>query len=190
MRRLRVTVLDLVTKGTAKRLFARMMNANLASIMPQVVATWCEAMGHEVRYLCYTGSGDLSHELLEDADIVFISAFSRAAQTSYAISNLYRRRGAVTVLGGPHARCYPEDAAKYFDYVLGFTDKSVIEEVLKDGGPHRPVGPCLSATAQPAELPTLRERWRFVEAALAKAPVLGAVPMIGSMGCPYQFSFC
>jgi hypothetical protein len=190
MRRLRITVLDLVTKGTAKRLFARIMNANLASIMPQVIATWCEALGHEVRYVCYTGSGDLGRELLLDADIVFISAFTRAAQTSYAISNLYRRGGAVTVLGGPHARCYPEDAAKYFDYVLGFTDKAVIEELLKDGAPHRPLGRCLSATGQPAELPSLRERWHFVEAALAKAPMLGVVPMIGSMGCPYSCSFC
>ena len=86
MRRLRVTVLDLVTKGTAKRLFARMMNANLASIMPQVVATWCEAMGHEVRYLCYTGSGDLSRELLEDADIVFISAFTDLADNDAIVA--------------------------------------------------------------------------------------------------------
>jgi hypothetical protein len=31
--------------------------------------------------------------------------------------------GAITVIGGPHARCYPEDTARYFDYVLGFTDK-------------------------------------------------------------------
>jgi hypothetical protein len=166
------------------------MNANLASIMPQVIATWCEALGHEVRYLCYTGSGDLSRELLEDADIVFISAFSRAAQTAYAVSNLYRRRGTVTVLGGPHARCYPEDAAKYFDYVLGLTDKTIVEDVLKDGAPHRPQGRCLSAAAQPRELPSLRERWRFVEAALARAPVMGIVPMIGSMGCPYSCSFC
>src|ERR1700741_3725196 len=157
MRRLRVTVLDLVTKGTAKRLFARMMNANLASIMPQVVATWCEAMGHEVRYLCYTGSGDLSHELLEDADIVFISAFSRAAQTSYAISNLYRRRGAVTVLGGPHARCYPEDAAKYFDYVLGFTDKALIEGILKERAPRQALGQQLGAMRQPRELPGVQQ---------------------------------
>ena len=43
MRRLRVTVLDLVTKGPTRRLYSRVMNPNLASIMPQVVATFDEA---------------------------------------------------------------------------------------------------------------------------------------------------
>src|SRR3546814_10862738 len=61
----------------------------------------------------------------------------RSAQTAYAVSNLSRRGGAVTVLGGPHARCYPQDAAKYFDYVLGFTDKRVIADLLSDVAPHR-----------------------------------------------------
>ena len=63
---------------------------------------------------------------------MFIGAFTEAAQLAYALSNLFRSRGAVTVLGGPHARCYPQDAQKYFDYVLGFTDKAVVCEVLQD----------------------------------------------------------
>src|SRR5215475_11820669 len=189
MRRLQITVLDLVNTSGGRSLFGRIMNANLASIMGHIVAAWCEELGHHVRYVCYTGAEDLAAELGHETDVLIIGAFTRAAQIAYAMSNLARRRGAVTVIGGPHARCYPEDAAKYFDYVLGFTDKSMIEDVLKDGGPHRPVGRCLSAAAQPAELPSLRERWRFVEAALDKAPVLGAVTMIGSMGCPYQCSF-
>ena len=59
-----------------------------------------------------------------DVDVVFIGAFTEAALLAYSLSNLFRSRGAVTVLGGPHARCYPEDARKYFDYVLGFTDQA------------------------------------------------------------------
>jgi hypothetical protein len=189
-RRLRITILDLVTKGPTRRIFRRLMNANTASLMPQVIATWCEALGHDVRYICYTGFEDIETELRDDCDILFVGSFSRSAQTAYAISNLYRRRGAVTVLGGPHARCYPEDAALYFDYVLGFTDKAVLDDVLRDAAPHRPVGLFLSAAKQPTELPLLEERWKFVEATLAKAPLIKFVPMIGSMGCPYTCSFC
>jgi hypothetical protein len=183
-------VLDLVSKGPSRRFFHRLMNANMASLMPQVIATWCEELGHEVRYICYTGFEDLKQELSQDCDVLFVGSFSRSAQAAYAISNLHRRRGAVTVLGGPHARCYPEDAALYFDYVLGFTDKAVLGEILSEAAPHRPVGRFLSAARQPAELPSLEQRWKFVAQTLAKAPLVKFVPMIGSMGCPYTCSFC
>jgi len=167
------------------------MHANLASIMPQAVAVWCEEAGHEVHFICYTGLEDLAAELPTDMDVLFVGAFSQAAQLSYALSNLFRQRGAVTVLGGPHARCYPQDASKYFDYVLGFTDREIIERVLSDPEPQRPEGVCLSADGQPGMLPSVRERWKYIAPTLAKAPRnLKGVPMVGSLGCPYTCSFC
>ncbi len=190
MRRLRVTVLDLANERPTRALYARLMNANLASIMPQVVAVWCEQAGHDVRFVCYTGFEDLAREVLVESDLLFIGAFTQAAHLAYAISNLHRQRGAVTVLGGPHARCYPHDAARYFDYVLGFTDKTLIDDVLRDCAPHRPIGLRLSALRQPQALPSVQERWKFIAPTLAKAPVLKVVPMIGSLGCPYTCAFC
>jgi len=190
LRRLRVTILDLVTKGPTRKLYARVMMPNLASIMPQVVAVWCEQLGHDVRFVCYTGREDLSQELVGDTDVLIVGAFTRSAQTAYAVSNLFRSRGAITVLGGPHARCYPEDAVHYFDYVLGFTDKTLIEDLLQDCARHRPVGLTLGAARQPFDLPGVRERWNFIEPTIAKAPTFKLVPMIGSMGCPYSCSFC
>lgn len=190
MQKLRITVVDLVTKGPTSRLYNRVMNANLASIMPQAIAVWCEELGHAVRYICYTGAEDLVGEVSEGTDVLFIGAFTRSAQTAYALSNLSRHNGAVTVLGGPHARCYPQDAAKYFDYVLGFTDKNLIADLLSDPAAQRPRGVELKAARQPMEMPSLRERWKFVAPTLAKAPFLKIVPMIGSMGCPYTCSFC
>ena len=192
MRPLRVTIIDLVTKGPTKSLYARMMNQNLASIMPQVVGVWCEELGHQVSFICYTGREDLQQELLEEADIVIIGSFTRSALTAYAISNLFRSRGAVTILGGPHARSYPQDSAKYFDYVLGFTDKSLIQDILSDYAHSRPLGQYLEAKQQPMELPGVRERWKFIEPTINKAPAscFQIVPMIGSMGCPYTCGFC
>ncbi|HVD31939.1 MAG TPA: hypothetical protein VNC19_00065, partial [Gemmatimonadales bacterium] len=190
MRRLRIGILDLVTKSPNPSLYGRVMNANLASIMPQVVGVWCEQEGHHVRFVCYTGMEDLLEELPPDLDLVFIGAFTQSAQLAYALSNFFRKRGAVTVLGGPHARCYPEDARKYYDYVLGFTDRNTIAEVCRECSQHRPVGRHIMAATQPLELPTLEERWKFVEPTLAKAPTIKIVPMIGSLGCPYTCSFC
>ena len=190
MRKLRIGVIDLVTKAPTNTLWARVMNANLASIMPQIIALWCEQEGHDVTFTCFTGFEDLLKELPEDVDIVFIGAFSQAAQLSYALSNLFRSRGAVTVLGGPHARCYPQDSQKYFDYVLGFTDKELIRDVLQDCSQHRPIGVNLTTSSQPPELPGVQERWKFVEHVIKKSPLIKIVPMIGSLGCPYTCSFC
>lgn len=190
MPKLKVGIIDLVSKGPKSTPWARIMHANLASIMPQVAAAWCEQEGHEVNLICYTGRENLSKELPKDVDIVFICAFTQAAMLAYALSNLFRSKGAVTVLGGPHARCYPDDAVKYFDYVLGFTDRTIISDILRECAPKRPIGQFISAKNQPAQLPGVAERWKFIEATLKKAPILKIVPMIGSMGCPYTCSFC
>lgn len=190
MRQLRIGILDLVTKSPNPSLYGRVMNANLASIMPQVLAVWCSQAGHRVSFVCYTGLENLLEELPADLDILFIGAFTQSAQLSYALSALFRKRGAVTVLGGPHARCYPEDASRYFDYVLGFTDKKLVEEVLLECTQHRPIGRRMTAKQQPAALPSLEERWPFASATLDKAPLIKMVPMIGSLGCPYTCSFC
>ena len=155
MRKLHVGIIDLVTKNPTRALYARVMNANLAGIMSQIVATWCEEEGHDVTFVCYTGFENLVDELPADVDLVVISAFTQAAQVSYALSSLFRSRGAVTALGGPHARCYPQDAQKYFDYVIEFTDKTVIADLLKDVSQHRPKGVHLCAKAQPRSLPEI-----------------------------------
>jgi len=190
MSKLKIGVIDLVSKGPAHTLWARIMHANLASIMPQVVATWCEQEGHDVKMICYTGYEDLSMELPKDVDLVFICSFTQAALLAYALSNYFRSTGAVTVLGGPHARCYPDDAVKYFDYVLGFTHKSTIMEVLDNCTQQTTMGRQLAAKQQPLILPGVEERWKFIEPTLKKAPFLKIVPMIGSLGCPYTCSFC
>ena len=190
MKKLKIGIIDIVSKGPTKALYARVMNANLASIMPQVIGVWCRQAGHEVTFVCYTGFEDLLQELPGSLDVVFIGAFTEAAHTAYALSALCRSKGAVTILGGPHARCYPEDAVRYFDYVLGFTDRETLLDVLNDRSQHRPVGVQLAAARQPRALPGVRERWEFMEPTLKKAPFLKMIPMLGSLGCPYTCSFC
>ncbi len=190
MKRRRVLVLDLTTRGRARRAFRRLMNANFASIMPQAVAAWCEELGQEVVYVCYTGQEDLLALTSVDADVAFIGSFTQSALTAYALSAIFRRSGTLTALGGPHARSYPQDAQRHFDYVLGLTDKEQIATVLADCEPHRPQGLLLSAAQQPASIPGVQARWKFIQATLAKAPTFKLVPMIASTGCPYSCNFC
>ena len=190
MRRLRIGIIDLVSRGPGRSMWSWVMYANFASIMPQVIGVWCEEEGHTVRYVCYTGQGSVAEVLPNDLDLVFIGAFTEAALMAYALSNQLRSQGIVTALGGPHARCYPQDAQKHFDYVLGFTDKSTILDILRECSHHQPLGAHISASRQPSTLPGVRERWKFIDAALRASPFLKLVPMLGSLGCPYQCEFC
>jgi len=190
MKKLSIGIIDLVAKAPTRTMWMRVMGANFVSIMPQIIATWCEELGHEVTLVTYTGRENLLNELPAEVDFVFISSFTEAALLSYALSNLFRSRGAVTAIGGPHARCYPQDAQKYFDYVLGFTDKGLIHEVIQDCAGHQPVGVHLSADHHPVRLPSVSERWKFVEQSLRKAPLIKIVPLLSSLGCPYTCDFC
>ncbi len=190
MRKLHIGIIDLVAKAPTISLWDRIMNANYASIIPQAIASWCEEEGHDVTFVCYTGVGDLFAELPDHLDLVFMAAFTQSAQFAYALSHRLRSQGAVTVLGGPHARCYPQDARQYFDYVLGFTDKPLIREVLQDREQHRPLGLHLEAARQPVAIPGVAERWKFIELTHRKAPLLKIVPMLSSVGCPYTCGFC
>ncbi len=190
-KKLRIGILDIVTRRSKATLYGRIMHGNLASIMPQAIGVWCEEEGHQVDFICYTGIENLVTEFPDDLDALFIGAFTQSAQLAYAMSSLFRKRGVVTILGGPHARCYPEDAQLYFDYVLGFTDKTTVINVLADLAPHPAEGRYISAKTQPHELPSVRARWKYISATLAKtATNFNIVPMIASLGCPYTCSFC
>jgi hypothetical protein len=63
VRRLRIGIIDLVSKGPERTMWSWVMNANFASIMPQVIAVWCEEKGHEVTFVCYTGRGSVADAL-------------------------------------------------------------------------------------------------------------------------------
>ncbi|HEU0299579.1 MAG TPA: radical SAM protein [Longimicrobium sp.] len=187
---MRIGIVDLLGKEPPTNGYSRLMRANNTSIMPQVIAVWCEEEGHEVHYAYYSGSELFAGGLPDDLDLVFINAFSQAALLGYAFSSWFRHKGAVTVLGGPHARSYPEDAARYFDYVVGFCDRELVCDILRDPAPQRPLGVHLTAKHQPHSLPGLRQRWKFLKPSMDEASILKLVPLLGSLGCPYKCSFC
>ncbi|MFQ5571777.1 MAG: B12-binding domain-containing radical SAM protein [Rhodothermales bacterium] len=190
MRKLNIAVIDILGKSASRKAYSRHMRANNQSIGPQVVAVWCEELGHKVSMVYFDGPDLYQGAVPDDVDIVFINAFSQNAMLAYALSNYYQSKGAVTALGGPHARSYPDDTAKYFDYAIGFCDKDLLRDILQDCSPHRPLGQVLSARQQPSSIPGVRQRWKFMQPILEKAPFIRMIPMIGSLGCPYTCSFC
>lgn len=192
MRKLRIGIIEILANSPADTMYSRIMRVNSASIMPQVLAVWLEQAGHEVFLTHYSGYKNLYDELPDNCDLIFFSAFTTSACVAYALSNFYRTQGIPTVLGGPHARSYPEDSSKYFDYVLGFTDRDLIDKVVRERRfcQKNEKGTYVTATGHPQDLPGVQERWKHIERMLTRAPFLKIVPMIASLGCPYKCSFC
>jgi hypothetical protein len=166
------------------------MSSNYMSIMPQVIGVWCKEEGHAVHYSIYTGSQSLNSLLGDNTDLVFISSFTFTAQLAYALSNYFRSKRITTVLGGPHARCYQVDACKYFDYVLGLTNKELLIDILHNFESNKPDGRYLSASDQPKSIPGVRERWEFIKIVQKQFSIIKVVPMIGGFGCPFKCNYC
>lgn len=192
MKGLRIGIIEILANSPAKTMYSRIMRVNSASIMPQVLAVWLEQSGHEVFLTHYSGYKNIYDELPEDVDIIFFSAFTTSACVAYALSNYYRSKGIPTALGGPHARSYPEDSSKYFDYVFGFTNRDLVEEVVRERRFHNKEESAtyITAAQHPRDLPGVQERWKHIDRMLEKAPFIKIVPMIGSLGCPYKCEFC
>ena len=107
-----------VPPGWGRRRAALALRKHLYSLMPQVVAAWCRRLGHRVHYATYYGQADPARLLPDDLDVVFLSAATQASGLAYALARRYRRGGTRTVLGGPHAKCFPADALRFFDIVV------------------------------------------------------------------------
>jgi len=187
---LEIGIVDLLTPRPSASPYTRLIAPNFTTVMPQVVGVWAERLGHRVHYEIYTGRERLDRLAPADVDLLFVSAFTSAAPLAAELARLYRARGAVTVLGGPHARAYPEAAASHFDYVVGLCDEPLLRDLLAAPAPQPGGGVLLAAAAQPQDLPGVRERWRFVRHQLRRSDLYGSVSMLGSMGCPYTCSFC
>ncbi|HME68319.1 MAG TPA: radical SAM protein, partial [Myxococcota bacterium] len=190
---MRVGILEIliadVNCGPLRRLYCRHVNRHYASIMPQAVAVWSRRRGHQTFYATYWGQADPKSLLPDDLDVVFLSAHTSASALAYALARLFRREGTLTVLGGPHAKGFPEDALRFFDVVVAECDRMLVEEILVD----RPRGVVVSSPRPLSEVPTVEERLPELEKAhFRHGPTTGPVfvSILTSLGCPYACDFC
>ena len=95
MRKLKVGIIDILGKSATRKAWSRFIRASNTSIMPQVVAVWCEELGHDVSMVYYNGPEIMAGGIPDDVDIIFINAFSQNAMLAYALSNYFRSKGAV-----------------------------------------------------------------------------------------------
>lgn len=181
-----------ISSFSDKGIYSRISNSAMYSIMPQVIGVYAKKLGHDVWYYPYFGFENLYKNLNYNLDIVFISTYTMNAYLAYAISNIYRQKGITTIIGGPHARSYPEDCRKYFDYVIGLCDFELIKNVIDNYKNRDELGIYLTNDKQPYKFPLLEERWEFIQEIIKRTTKLfrPTISLMSSTGCPNNCDFC
>lgn len=189
----RVGILELLTgrvKTVRERAVHFLLKKQFISITPQAISVWCRQMGHRVHYTTYYGTGAPEKNLPDDLDILFLSAPTYLAPFAYALAKIYRKRGVRTVIGGAHAKSFPQDCLRYFDLVVLQCDRELIAGILND---EFAPGSVISSPTAYDEPPTLAERLPEIKASafIGGRPHWGSsIPMLASVGCPYSCDFC
>ena len=191
---MRVGILDLVVDAPVRsalaRLYSNYFRKQFMGVMPQTVAVWCRQLGHEVFYSTYYGADNPKSVLPDDLDVVFIATYTQACTLAYALAKLYRKDGVVTVIGGPHARAFPQDCLRFFDLVVKDCDKALIDDILRR---RIDLGQTITSGRPLTEFPTVEERMPEIKQAafVGGRPILmSIVPILSSIGCPYRCDFC
>ncbi len=184
-------VLSLPARQPIDGFYHLLLTKQFASVMPQVVSVWCRALGHDVHYATYYGLGDPLRLVPDDADLVFLSCYTQVSPLAYALAKILRRRGARTVLGGPHAKAFPCDAVRFVDIVVMECDRDLVAAIV--AGEHPP-GSIVTAERPLRELPLVEERLPEIRRSAlffeqCRAPTT-TIALLSSLGCPYSCNFC
>jgi len=191
---MRVGVLDLILPGQPRRfghlLYARYFSRQYASIMAQVVSAWCRQLGHETYYATYWGQAAPESLVPQDVDVLFVSCYTWNSPLAYALSRIFRAKGAVTVLGGPHAKGFPADCLRFFDIVVKSCNREVIKDIV-DG--HYPPQSIVSTPKPLTDFPSVEERMPEIATASfheGRPLATSVASILASVGCPYDCDFC
>jgi hypothetical protein len=189
----RVGVLELLSlpaSGLVRTAESLGMTKQYASLTPQSISVWCRRDGHAVTYATYYGLGDPVRLMPADLDVLFIATTTMVSPLAYALAKVFRPRGVLCVVGGPHTLAFPDDCRRYFDIVVLDCDETLIRQIVAGDVPP---GSTVCSDAPYHDTPLVEERLAEIKrsAFFAGRPYPGSfIPMLTSMGCPYTCDFC
>ena len=157
--------------------------------MPQSIAVWCRQLGHRV-HTGHWGQVDPLSLVPSDVDVILHQLLYSIQRVGLCDRYDFRKRKSLTVIGGPHARSFPTDCTRFFDIVVQNCDRQLIGEILRNRfdppqvvSAHSP-----SSTSRQLRNGCLRSgSLHFIEIG---QPGGSTRPMLSSLGCPYDCSFC
>jgi hypothetical protein len=187
---MRIAILELLHDRGPGGGFSDYFRQQFMGIMPQTIAVWCSEAGHDVHYRTYWGQEEPLKLVPDDIDILFVSAYTQSSAVAYAVAMVFRRRGTLTIVGGPHARAFPTDCARFFDIVVKECDRTLLDDILCG---HVDPPATVSSGRSPTEFPSVEERMPYIKISAFRGErrrAASAVPLMTSIGCPYTCDFC
>ena len=79
-----------------------------------------------------------------------------------------RKDGALTVAGGPHAKCFPDDCSRFFDLTVKECDRELVADILKR---QFDPGSILSSENPPVRFPSVEARLPEIKIAAPEVEV-------------------
>ncbi len=122
--------------------------------------------------------------------MVFVATCTQSSPLACALAKLYRRDGALTVIGGPHAKAFPHPCLPFFDLVVKDCDDELIADIL--AGRFDPPS-IVSSNRVLTDFPSVEERMpeiRLTTTTKADGSAGSTIAILGSIGCPYARDFC
>jgi len=139
--------------------------------------------------MLYYGQRDPKKMLPDDLDFVFISTYTQSSACLCVDQAVPERRNPDGDRG-PHARSFPTDCLRFFDWVVLDCDKTLLDELLR-GAFDR--GSVVTSGRALREIPSVEERMPEIAAsafAYGKPVRSSMIPLLSSVGCPYASVFC
>ena len=121
--------------------------------------------------------------VIEDADLVGISAFTSSINRAYEIARIYRKRKIKVVLGGIHASMLPDEALQYADAVVVGEAEGIWGKVIEDFENSRLSGKYLGPRIN-LILNSIKPRRDLMD------PRYMFDSIQTSRGCPFNCNFC
>ncbi len=119
-----------------------------------------------------------------DSDIACISVMTPLAPRAYEISAELRKRGIITILGGPHPTLLPDEAINYCDVVVIGEAEGVLNKGISDFENNN-LQKIYSNSQKSQTFPDVYPRHD-----LFKKNKYFAHPIQATRGCPYDCEFC
>lgn len=158
---------------------------------PLYVSRSLRLAGYQVKIVDLRDKDDIKPEYIPKCDVIMTGATSGEINWAEQVRDIASRKGAMTMIGGPHATFMPDDCKKWDFIVVGDGEEAAVD-ALRNKSPGVYSHPIKSIAGYYPDWAIVGNkgfsRELFTGAGYGKGPY--AAGICTSRGCPYRCSYC